>query len=272
MTVSEIHHRPLSQSLKDAISFRGKALVKENKKKLRPNFIEEYLKFGGLPGVFLVRQEQIRAQRFETQLETILERDLRLLLDTSLSYATIRTVLKTLAMHQGTPLSYTDLMRATRVSTPTLKKLILIFEALFLVRTIPTFQPHERTLGKPVIFLEDQGEATYLIGSQRDPIFDLTRFLYANLRDQLHYRPDWEGQIFQYRTRSGSLVPLCFKIQGKILGIIPIPDQYPTPQAVGSASSFIKNHPGAQVIYAIQSGRSVEISPHQRVVPVEYLL
>jgi hypothetical protein len=41
---------------------------------------------GSLPGVFVVRDSVVRRQRFETQIETLLERDFRLLVQTTLDY------------------------------------------------------------------------------------------------------------------------------------------------------------------------------------------
>jgi hypothetical protein len=106
-----------------------------------------------------------------------------------------------------------------------------------------------------------------LIGQRTDPLFDLTRFLYANLRCQIHYRPELNGTLFQYRTRSGVLVPLCFRLPKGVVGIIPILEDYPTPQAIGSGSSFLRKYPDGKVIFASQGKTKQLLSPHSCIIP-----
>lgn len=91
-----------------------------------------------------------------------------------------------LANRQGMPFEYSDAMRATRLSDPTLRKLLMAFEAIFLVRVISSEGGEKR----PVVFFEDQGEATHLQTSPRTELEDFERFLYANLRTQWMYRPE----------------------------------------------------------------------------------
>ena len=119
---------------------------------------EQAMLQGGLPGIFSVRSAAVRAQRFETILDAVLARDFRLLLQTSLGYPQLRSLLEALALRQGLPLEYADLSRRCRISVPTLKKLISAFESMFLIRQVPTIGTDK----KPVIFFEDQGEATHL--------------------------------------------------------------------------------------------------------------
>lgn len=258
MDLSEIEQKPLPDTL-----IRPKGLSPRGHGGNLSTVMEQYLRRGGLPGLFHIRKESLFNQKISTQIETILERDLRLLYNTSLSFQSLRTLLTYFALHQNEPLEMTDVARATRISRPTLMKLKKAFESLFLIRELPC----EGSSKKPVYMMEDQGEASYLIGRRTDPLYDLTRFLYANLRCQIHYRPEVNGQIFQYRTRGGALVPLCFRLPKGEIGVIPVLEDYPSPQAIKSASSFLKAYPNGKILFATWGNKSVEISPRSRVLP-----
>ena len=225
--------------------------------------VERYLRGGGLPGLFALREKSLFNQKMATQLETILERDLRLLMNTSLSFQSLRGLLTYVAMHQHEPFEWNDASRATRISRPTIVKIMRAFEALFLIRMIPC----EGSAKKPAYVMEDQGEATFLIGNRTDPLFDLTRFLYANLRCQTHYRPELNTDLFQYRTRAGVNVPICFRFAAGELGILPILEDYPGPQAVGAAQSFLKSYPKAKIIYATLGKNFAHLSPRSSIIP-----
>lgn len=225
--------------------------------------VERYLRGGGLPGLFALRDKSLFNQKMATQLETILERDLRLLMNTSLSFQSLRGLLTFVAMHQHEPFEWNDASRATRISRPTIVKIMRAFEALFLIRMIPC----EGSAKKPAYVMEDQGEATFLIGNRTDPLFDLTRFLYANLRCQTHYRPELNAELFQYRTRAGVNVPICFRFAAGELGVLPILEDYPSPQAIGAAQSFLKTYPKAKIIYATAGKNFVNLSPRSSVIP-----
>lgn len=115
---------------------------------------------GGLPGVCFIRDERVRSAKIESQIETILERDLRLFYETTLPYGTLRRVLVELAANVGEPINVSSIQRKTRVSVNTLKKLLSAFNAMFLIEFIPCSE----TAGQPTIFFTDPGEAFYLAG------------------------------------------------------------------------------------------------------------
>ena len=113
-TQSELDGRPIQ----GGVSLQGsgpESRAKHDGKKI----LMRYLETGGLPGVCFIRSVALRAQRFESQLETILDRDLRLILATKLPFQTLRNVLVNLSLMQGEPLDLSALARKTRVSTPT---------------------------------------------------------------------------------------------------------------------------------------------------------
>jgi hypothetical protein len=122
---------------------------------------------------------------------------------------------------------------------------IFALEALFLIRVVPCLGT-----AKPTVFLEDQGMASWLKESVVASSDDIVRGLYANLRQEFHYRPEQSGKLHQWRTRNGAEVPLVFSSQRGRLGIVATLDREPTPKTLGSAQSFLRAFPGSKVVVA----------------------
>lgn len=268
MDLSETHLSPLP----DAIPKLLKQKTVEVELPQRPYFsaaaFASALEKGGLPGILAVRDSEIRRQRFETQIETFLERDLRLLVQTSLSFRSLRSLPTALAIRQGSPLELSGLSRATRISAPTLRKLINALEAMFVIRLIET----EGSRIRPVIFFEDQGEATHLAQGVRDSLSDLTRFLFSNLRPQWIYRPELGVQPTQLRNRGGAFVPLVLRNKLGSLGIIPILDENPGRHELASARSFLDRAPGSKAIFVHLGTNDRVHSRSLRTLPVSSLV
>ncbi len=268
MNLREAHELPLNDAVIRLSRARTVEIELKSSTYCNESEFQKYLIQGGLPGIFAVRDGGIRRQKFETQLNTILERDLRLILETSLSLRTLKNVLSVLAQHQNQPLGFASLSRQTRVSVPTLRKLIAAFEAIYLIRIIET----EGTEKKPVIFFEDQGEATHLVSNRYDELTQLTRFLFAQLRHQWHYRPEVEGSLFQFRTRGGAYVPLCFRGKDGILGMIPILEENPNANALAGARSFLKFYPQSKVVFIHRGKNDQVLSSRMRTIGIAQIV
>ena len=262
MDWSEMHETPLPDTL-----FRELA-SKEDTLPLAPHpaFSQRaYLKalnFGGLPGIFAVRDLAIRAQRFETQINTILERDLRLLIETSLSYRSLRALLSGLAQQAGGPLEPSALQRATRISLPTLRRLIPALEALFMIRLIPS----EGEYSKPIIFFEDIGEQRFLRGpSVVDSAANtLLPFLYHHLRAQVFYRPELQAELFVYRDRLSLSPALCVRSPQGVLGIFPAMNEYEVERAHSSAMRYLQRYPKSKAWLVTVHDEDRRVSPRIR--------
>jgi len=200
------------------------------------------LSVGGLPGVFGVRDASIRSQRFETQINTILERDLRLLIQTSLSYSKLRKLLQSLALQFGQPLNISQVARETRISMPTLRKLIPALESLFLIRLVPC----QGDFSKPHVFFEDIGELQHLLNLPEDSPNLFVAFLYHHLRTQLHYQPELKSEIFSFKNLRGDTAPICFKTGSEVLGIVPVLDGLD--EALQNAEATQKQFPNAKIL------------------------
>jgi len=268
MDLSETHSAPLP----DAIPRLLKSVKFDCPLKAATYFsqrsYELALRQGGLPGIFAVRDPAIKRQRFETQIETLLERDLRLLVQTTLEYRTLRNLLVLLASNQGLPLDLASLARAARISVPALRRIINSLEAMFVVRLIDT----EGSRRRPVLYFEDQGEATYLAGEKPDILFQMTRFLFSFLRQQWVYRPELESRLFQYRNRGGAFVPLALRTKFGTLGFIPMLDETPGKHEMASAHSFLNSYKDGRCLFIHHGQLDRTLGNSLRIVPVSCLV
>ncbi len=244
MDWSEMHGTPLP----DTIVRQMRAKQDKIEFKPHPAFSQKSyqnaLAQGGLPGVFAVRDPSIRAQRYETQINTIIERDLRLLVETTLGFRTLRELGVALARQAGGALDLSELQRATKISLPTLRRLIPALEALFLIRLVPS----EGDYSKPIVFFEDLGEQRFLRGKSTDETEGntLLPFLYHHLRGQFHYRPERQGEIFIYRDRKSEVPALGFRCEHGILGIFPALGAERIPEQLLGAKRFLQRYPSAK--------------------------
>lgn len=227
------------KNLEYAIEYHGR-----NKRSAQE--FEAFLETGGLPGISFFRSSAVRTDRLQTHIDTLLNRDLRLVQNTSLPYQALRDLLEFIAINQGSPFELNEAVRRSQISAVTVKRLLFAYEALFLIRAVPSQGDRKKT----TYFLEDQGFATWIGRSRLDQPSDITRGLYSNLRHELHYRPERNGRIYQYRTKHDVFVPLVFDDQFTKIAIVPTLDSAPRPKTLGSALAFIKKNPEFKVVIA----------------------
>lgn len=235
-----------------------------------------YLSRGGLPGICFVRNERDRNDLIESQLDLILDRDLRLVCDTSLPLSSIKNLAAQLASLQNTPLNLSELARQSRISVPTIRKILSGLESIFFIRRLRC----EGNETRPVIFLEDQGEASYLSSlrpsgeptSLAYPSSDLERLAFAHLRIPFAYSSGMAWDVFQYRQRGGAYVPFVFRALGREVGFICIQESHPPLGAVKSAASFLTRHKTARTVF-LHSGKEISIlNDRELVLPLQTIL
>jgi predicted AAA+ superfamily ATPase len=253
LSVSELDQLPLPNRIEEALKIHKKNEWEQFIRKFSKCTEKKALHFldtGGLPGICFFRNETVRQARFEAQLDTLLNRDLRLVLQTTLSFLQLRKLAVFLAENQGSPIELKTAARACQSTTTTVKKLIFAYESLFLIRMVPS----EGTVIKNSYFFEDQGMASHLAKNELHDHNNILRVIYANLRQELFYRPHPKNEIFSYRTHDGAEVPLAFRTTAGELGIIPNDESTPTLKALASARSFCATYSRAKVIIACKGG------------------
>ena len=97
MDWSEQYERPLPDTLIRLLKGNQVGIPLPHSKEFTQGRFSLYCENGGFPGMFSVRNHAVRTQRFETQVNTLLERDLQLLLETTLPFRTLRALLAALA-------------------------------------------------------------------------------------------------------------------------------------------------------------------------------
>lgn len=102
------------------------------------NHFLKFLNSGGMPGICFSRDMAIQSNYFESQLDTLLERDLKLVYATSLPYRTLKAILTWIALHQGEALDYVEIAKFSQTSALTVKKILSALEAIFLIRIFST--------------------------------------------------------------------------------------------------------------------------------------
>lgn len=225
--------------------------------------IHQYYSQGGLPGVCFIREPKLRSQKIEEQLLTILDRDLRLVKKITTPFGDLKKLAAALADIQGMPLNFTDLRKRVGLSTPTIKKIIYALEAVFVLRMVPI----EGSTQGDVIYFEDQAERGVLTEQEIVSTDLLAHFLFCNLRTQFSYRIGERVRSFQYRTRGGALVPICFASKEGVLGVLPIasPDEWR--RHVGTVDSFLAQYSNATLLLVhTESELPKLVRPHAAVV------
>ncbi len=278
-SVSELEEKPLNALPMDLLNcrgFSGLALPPPKKTLFQHTRAAQYLKFGGLPGICFIRNDRDRHDLIESQIDLILDRDLRLVCETTLSLSSLKNLIRMLAQLQNVPFNASELSRKAKISVPTLRKIMTGLEAIFFIRTLRC----EGNETRSVVFFEDQGEASYLSalrlsgghGIFTNLVLDLEKLAFAHLRIPFTYTPGVTLEISQYRQQGGAYVPFVLRSAGKALGVICIPDSQPSLSALRSAGSFFDHTAHSKLIY-LHPGKEIKIlNARELVLPITLIL
>lgn len=209
----------------------------------RMKLIQQYQSSGGLPGICFIRKDKLRAQKIMDQLETILNRDLRQIHETTLALPELLRFVRQLATFDGTSIQHQTLRRSTGISPETQKKLLFALEATFIIRHLPI----EGDYHESAIFFEDQAEVQTLSQNQLSEDQKWIGLVYRNLREQFFYRLGENVEFFQYQRRGGVLVPFAVRTPESSLAIIPIQGM-PTRATLGPAQSFLRKYTNGKAV------------------------
>lgn len=204
-----------------------------------------YFEHGGLPGICFIQNKKLRELKIKEQLATILERDVRMIFPTTLAPAKIFDLMQYISKNQGSRFSYTDASKSTQITTPTIKKLIYAFEAMFLIRRLKV----EDSYQGEVFFLEDQAESNYLSQHSLSDKEQLEQLIYRNLRAQMYYDLGLSFKEFYFETRGGVRIPYAIECNVFRLAIIPIEEEIPNRVEKSAAGSFLKKYNQSRVLF-----------------------
>lgn len=236
-TLAECHSKPESSFLKILLNASEKNFPTQlmNKTWVTANQISHYMQTGGLPGICFRRDEIIQNRLWQTQLDTLLSRDIHLIKETSLSPQKLLALLAAIAKNQGAKVSLSNYARLIGVSQPTVTSIFFALEALFLIK--PFGHTH---------IIEDAGLSHYLspIGQQLT-LWDKIRMLYYHLRVQTTTDFPSQMSIQPYSSRGGMFVPFLveYKAQKKLAIFVEESDS-PSNKNLMAATLIKKKFPG----------------------------
>jgi len=247
LLISELLEEPIPTTLMQLIradGFRQCTMLLQSIKlsRAKKSAFQKYFEQGGLPGICFLRNTQLRANKIEDQLATVLDRDLRSLVQTTLTYRELRFILGELAVLQGAPVDWSHLARETGISRPTVKKIVQTFENLFLIRGIPI----EGGRKGIAYYFEDMAEQRQLAPNPSQN--QMSHFIFTHARGQFAYALAGRFEYFQYLTRSGAIVPIALRTEEGCLGFLPLEGPTPTLSERRAAESFLKTYAKSKVL------------------------
>ncbi len=212
----------------------------------RNQALDKYLKQGGLPKICFIREEQTRTRLLQDILSTILDRDLRLVYQTSLPRRDLIALCQRIASRPLSPPNISTLSKDLKISPRTIIQLLSALESIFLLRVIPV-EGGGRTGN--LYWFEDQLEQDFLAQYTLSEEIRLLGAVYRNVRAQFEYRLGVTPRYFHYRTRAGSVVPLAIATEGGVLGFYPLKSESQMSRAVrASIDSFLKTYEHSKVV------------------------
>lgn len=250
LVLSEIMNEPLPDGLPQLIQSRtftdsSIELLKPPKKLGQTQkFLEKYLSNGGLPGLCFLREDRLRKEGLSALHHLILDRDLRMVVQTRLSQETLIQWLKMIAENGWEVYHAAEIKRALGLSFQTQKNLLFALESIFFIRRIPI-----RGRSGEIILLEDQFEERTLSSNKLKRSDQILSAFYRNVRVQFQYRLGDSTNFESYWTRSGARIPLVIRNETGALGFSVISESKPTLSQSRAAESFLRHEPSGKIIF-----------------------
>ena len=222
---------------------------------------KEYLTFGGYPRVVLANIVGEKIREMDEIYQSIIDRDIRGLLDISKSEA-VNNLLKALAAQIGGTVNYTELSSITGIAHQTVLKYLYYLEKIFVLKKIsPYFGNVRKEFSRqPKYYFYDLGLRNNILKLMSDTVIDVSggqifeNFVAGELQSNINYNP---VDLHYWRTHEGAEVDFLLE---KGLELIPYEAKFikmQKPEITKSFASFIdKYHP--KIGYFIHTGEQME--------------
>ena len=264
LTMAECHGKALSRFLQVLVEKSPKVwggILEKNAWALTGQ-IQHYAVAGGLPGICFKRDESVRASQFENHIDTLLGRDIHMVYQTQTSLDQAKIIVTEIANTCGLPINNAHLARLAGLSQPTVKKLLLALEGIFLLRHYGS-----------AYFLEDCGLSKHLV-PLRGALskWDWIHLIYHEFRVQLAIALRLKANVRPYTTRGGVAVPFLLDAKnGRKIAFCVDPNKTPTQKSLKSLSWCRKNHPDIHqvILSAAESYRILDSGIH--IIPLNWV-
>lgn len=264
LTAAEMFHQPLNSPM-DWPKWKQQKIQQYFDQRLQwfsARRIPSFLHHGGMPGICFLRKEGHRNAAFKTLLETILQRDLRLIIETTIPYSRLLTLLQFISLNQGGRFVERAASRYSGISVPTVRKLLAAFEALFLIRRFSG----SCDITGDIFYFEDQGIASYLGAGS---VISLEqRFAFSQLFSAMHYSKMNQMTMSYFETKGGAYVPFVFHVGEEIIGFILNPSESITTSTVKTINALRDRFPAAKVFVISQTSQVAQIYEHAWRIPL----
>jgi predicted AAA+ superfamily ATPase len=260
LSIAEIESLPLpdvalkllSQKFFDlnTIEFLNNRIASARMEKAFTNYQER----GGLPGILFIREPKLREVALLSLINLMLDRDLRLVVNTNLSLAVIQKFISVIAQNSLKPYSFAHVQRITRLTPRTQKHLLYGLESIFLIRRISYINSSAFTY-----LLEDQLEEKFFSENKLMSETSILSTMFRNLRVQFNYRINENCNFESYLTRSGANVPLVLTNANAKLGFRVLPKGKLELADRRSADSFLRKCPDSKIVFLSMECKKVKV-------------
>lgn len=268
MSLAEAHRLPLGDLIrvgqKDNETL--KAYIENRISPFTTTKMNFYLEHGGLPGICFLRDQSKRNAKFKSHIETLLQRDIQMIVETTTPYENLRGLLTYIAANQGQSINLANVARSTQISQATLRKLIFAFESLFLIRRMTSFGD----VAAPRFYLEDQGMATYL--HNYTPLENLRRFLFSQMFHQIHYRYMDVYRMGYYANRGGANVSFVFEINRNMVAMDVCESAMPNLSLLRSFNSLQEQFPKIKIYVFSPIAKVTQLTDAVTLLPLEAVI
>jgi len=224
--LSEAEIEGLKEGFIDAV-FGDAAIKHFEVPESRDDLIQRALR-GGYPEIVEWHAEEDRWDWFSSYVTTLLQRDVRDLAHVE-SLTALPHLLSLLAVRSGSLVNFAELSRSAAIAQSTIKRYVTLFQATFLVDTVPAWSANlsKRLIKAPRLLVTDTGLMSYLARVTRARIdhepalagWLLESFVANELRKQAAWsegRPD----LFHFRAVTGQEVDIILENRaGRLVGI-----------------------------------------------------
>lgn len=183
---------------------------------------------GGFPEARGRTAGRRRSQWFESYLQTLLQRDVRDLSQIE-GITQLPRILELLSVRSAGLVNLAELSRTLGIPLNTLKRYLILLEALFILNTLPAWSSHlgKRLVKAPKLMLRDTGLMAHLMGAELDRLKSdpdllgglLETFVVGEVRKQIGWSQN-RIKLFHYRTLPGQEVDLLLeRADGRVVGL-----------------------------------------------------
>ena len=183
---------------------------------------------GGFPEARGRAAGRRRSQWFESYLQTLLQRDVRDLSQIE-GITQLPRILELLSVRSAGLVNLAELSRTLGIPLNTLKRYLILLEALFILNTLPAWSSHlgKRLVKAPKLMLRDTGLMAHLMGAELDRLKSdpdllgglLETFVVGEVRKQIGWSQN-RIKLFHYRTLPGQEVDLLLeRADGRVVGL-----------------------------------------------------